>query len=72
MNKLIEALQILLKYGDPTYPTACEHDILMISPYIKPKDVSIEDKKRLEELGFNIYTEFDDDGYFTSFRYGSA
>ena len=30
MEDLIKALQILLKYGNPKYPTVCEHDILYI------------------------------------------
>ena len=30
MEKLIEALQIFLKYGNPDYPTHCEHDELTI------------------------------------------
>lgn len=30
MSDLIEALQILLKYGNPKKPTHCEHDILII------------------------------------------
>ena len=50
MKNLIEALQILLKYGNPKYPTHCEHDILTIME-IDPKDVSMEDKKMLEALG---------------------
>jgi hypothetical protein len=28
MEELIEALQILLKYGCPQFPTHCEHDTL--------------------------------------------
>ena len=28
MEDLIKALQILLKYGNPKYPTHCEHDEL--------------------------------------------
>jgi hypothetical protein len=66
MSKLIEALQIFLKYGDPAYPTHCEHDELSICG-IDPDAVSDEDKQRLDELGFIVT----DDG-FKSFRYGSA
>jgi len=68
MKKLIEALQIFLKYGNPDYPTHCEHDVLYICG-IEPKDVSNEDKEKLEELGFFP----DDEGEgFQSFLYGSA
>lgn len=52
MNDLIEALQIFSKYGNPTYPIHCEHDVLMISPEISPDLVSKEDRDKLEELGF--------------------
>lgn len=70
MEKLIEALQIFLKYGNPTCPTHCEHDTLMICG-IDPDDVSDEDKAVLDELGFFVSREFGDDA-FISFRYGSA
>ncbi len=68
MSKLIEALQIFLKYGDPDYPTHCEHDKLIIC--ISPEVVSEEDKKKLEELSF--HSEDEDGDYFYSFKYGSA
>jgi len=68
MSKLIEALQIFLKYGDPDYPTHCEHDVLTICG-IFPAEVSAEDKAKLKELGFFISSDGD---YFQSFRYGSA
>ena len=67
MKDLIEALTILLEYGDPYCPTHCEHDILRICG-IDPKDVSEEHKKRLAELSFFE----DDDDCFYSFRFGSA
>lgn len=67
MEQLIEALQILLKYGNPTYPTHCEHDVLCV--LIPPRDVSPEDRQKLNGLGF---IGGDDDDYFVSFRYGSA
>jgi hypothetical protein len=69
MKELIEALQILLKYGNPTYPTHCEHDVLTIVG-ISPDLVSDEDKARLDELGFFVSNEYGDG--FQSFRYGSA
>ena len=56
MDELIEALQILIKYGNPKYPTHCEHDALYIVG-IEPEDVSTEDTKRLDELGFFIDDE---------------
>lgn len=66
MKKLIEALQIFLKYGNPSRPTVCAHDTLFV--LIDPELVSDEDIKRLDELGF-----FPNDvGGFSSFRYGSA
>lgn len=67
MDKLIEALQIFLKYGNPEYPTHCEHDQLAV--VIDPAIVNCEDTARLEELGFVPDHEA---GYFHSFRYGSA
>lgn len=70
MENLIKALQILLKYGNPDYPTHCEHDVLIINQDINPDDVSEEDKKTLKELGF-------DQGWeglncFYSYKYGST
>lgn len=65
MSKLIEALQIFLKYGDPAYPTHCEHDTLHVC--IDPAVVSDEDKVSLEALGFHTSEE----GFY-SYRYGSA
>lgn len=70
MKDLIEALQILLKYGDPYFPTHCEHDVLTIAE-IKPADVSDEDKTRLDELGFHVGNEVGIEE-FASFRFGSA
>lgn len=68
MEKLIEALQILFKYGNPDYPTHCEHDVMYIVG-IDPDDVSDEDKAKLEELGFHYGG--DNDGFY-SYKYGSA
>lgn len=67
MKDLIEALTIFLKYGNPAYPTSCDHDILRV--YINPEKVSQEDKKLLETLGFEVEEEND---CFYSFRYGSC
>ena len=42
MKQLIEALTILLKYGNPDYPTHCEHDVMYICG-IEPEQVSEEE-----------------------------
>ena len=70
MEKLIEALQIFLKYGNPAYPTHCEHDVLTICG-IEPSDVSEEDTDKLDKLGFFVSDEHGDDA-FMSYKYGSA
>ncbi len=56
MEKLIEGLQILLKYGNPQRPTHCEHDVLYI--LIHPKLVDEIDILRLEELGIHAYIKY--------------
>lgn len=79
MEDLIKALTILLKYGNPKYPTACEHDTLYVCG-IKSADVSEEDRKELDALGFfcKETTEDPDENWedqhdgFMSFRYGSC
>ena len=68
MDRLIKALNIFLLYGNPEYPTHCEHDTLYIVG-IDPNEVSEEHKKELDELGFFINEEQDG---FCSFHYGSA
>jgi len=66
MKGLIEALNIFLKYGNPTHPTHCEHDVLHVA--CDPDLVSEDDINSLEILGF-----FPDDvGGFSSYRYGSC
>lgn len=70
MSDLIAALQIFLKYGDPKFPTHCEHDVLLICG-INPAVVSDDDKAELDRLGFIVSKEYDDE-HFSSFRYGSA
>lgn len=70
MSNLIKALQIFLKYGDPAYPTICEHDVLTICG-IDPTAVSEEDTKELDKLGFFVSEEYGESA-FQSFRYGSA
>lgn len=68
MEKLIEALQIFLKYQNHTYPTHCEHDILLVVG-ITEEEVSQEDKDKLSELKFHWNSEYDS---WASYRYGSA
>ena len=70
MKKLIEALQILIKYGDYNWPTHCEHDVLYIVG-INPDDVTEEDKNKLHELGFLIGEETGQK-LFYSYKYGSS
>lgn len=69
MDKLIEALQIFLKYDNPTYPTHCEHDELWIVGDFNKDDMEAADVAKLDELGF--FWDDDMDG-FKSFKYGSA
>ena len=65
MSDLIKALQIFLKYGDPRWPTHCEHDVMYVC--INPEIVSREDKVVLDKLGFFVGP---DD--FQSFKFGSG
>jgi len=67
MADLIEALTILMKYGNLSFPTACEHDVLYI--LVDPDVVSGEDITHLEQLGLLVDTEL---GCFYSFKYGSG
>lgn len=68
MEKLIQALQIFLKYKNEAWPTHCEHDILMIMA-VSQEEVSSEDTDKLDKLGFFWSEEYD---CWASFRYGSA
>lgn len=70
MEDLIKALQILRKYGNPQFPTHCEHEILTIAD-IDPNQVSDEDKKELKKLGFFVGNEYGDEA-FHSYRFGCA
>ena len=70
LDALIRALQIFRKYGNPSYPTHCEHDILTICG-ISPEDVSVEDEKELDELGFFVSEEYGE-LCFQSHRFGSS
>jgi len=66
MSDLIKALQIFLKYGDPEFPTHCEHDVLLVN--IDHRKISEEDKKELYFLHFYYSKEYD---CFISYRFGS-
>jgi len=71
MEDLIKALQIFSKYvkedeGDS--PTHCEHDIMYVCCGIEFEDVSAEDVKTLDKLGF-FWGESDS---FCSYRFGSC
>ena len=68
MDKLIQALQIFLKYKNEDSPTHCEHDVMMVVGISKEK-VSKEDKLKLDELGFIWSKEYD---CWISYRFGSA
>lgn len=65
MQQLIQALLIFLKYGNPDYPTHCEHDQLFVM--IDPELVSPEDITTLSTLGFEP-----SDNTFVSSKFGSA
>jgi hypothetical protein len=67
MKNFIKALNILLKYENPDYPFHCEHDILYIC--ISPKNISLEDIKKLDDL--QIHADYEEDHFF-SYHYGSA
>jgi len=55
-----------MKYcGDVKYPTTCEHEELFVN-CVTPEQVSEEDLKRLDELGFSPYEDF----AFVSYRFG--
>ena len=67
MEDLIKALQIFLKYGNISYPTHCEHDVMYITT--EWDIVSDEDKVELDTLGFH---QSDIHDGFKSYRFGSA
>ena len=65
MEDLIKALTIFLKYGNPAFPTNCNHDELWVD--IDPEKVSAKDLTELHELGF-----IPNDEGFISYRFGSC
>lgn len=68
MKDLIEALNIFLKYGNPDYPTHCEHDVMYVS--IDPKMVSDNDLATLNGLGFT--PDYESANVFKSYKFGSC
>ena len=68
MENLIKAFQIFLKYRNVKYPTHCEHDVMMVFGYTE-NEISDEDKKELDELGFFWDNEYD---CWASYKYGSS
>lgn len=66
MENLIKALQILLKYGNPDYPTNCSHDIMRFD--IESNIVSEEDIAALEDL--KVYVDDEFESFYSTF-YGS-
>ena len=71
MNDLIEALLIFAKYGNPTFPTHCEHDALYISAEISPYSMSFDDRVRVEKLGFFVSVEYREP-IFKSYKFGGC
>jgi len=67
MDDLIEAFNIFRKYGNPEFPTHCEHDVMYVA--IEYDKVSNDDKKKLDELGF---FEDEDNDKFMSYKFGSV
>jgi hypothetical protein len=71
MKDLIEALQIFSKYGNPAFPTHCEHDTLYISAEISPYSMSFDDRVRVEKLGFFVSEEYGEP-IFKSYKFGGC
>jgi len=67
MSDLIEALKIFRRYGNPEWPTHCEHDVMMIN--IDYTIISDKDKEKLNHLGF---IEDVENNKFKSYKFGSA
>jgi len=49
---LAESFTIFAKYGEGKWKTLAEHDIIYAGP--NPEEVSKEDIKRLEQLGWDV------------------
>lgn len=63
---LIKAIEILSWHKTGPFPLHCEHDELFVMS--DPSKYSPEELSQLEDLGFFV----NDDGGFSSFRFGSA
>ena len=68
MSDLIEALQIFLKYKNEERPTHCEHDEMAVVG-ITFDEVSVEDRDKLDKLGFFWVEEVE---VWVSYRFGNA
>ena len=70
MRDLIKALEILGNYANPNddNPTLCEHDVLYVYGGVDPDQVSEDDLKTLNCLGFIVDNSLH---YFKSYRFGS-
>lgn len=69
VKDLIEALTIFAKYQRETrWPTVCSHDLMSIVG-VTLDEVTSDDAKRLEELGF-FWSEYEES--WQSYRFGSA
>lgn len=69
MKDLIEALTIIEGY-DSNASTHCEHDVMAICG-VYPHEVALEDKLRLQDLGFHIGDSCGEEA-FESYRWGSC
>lgn len=68
MDELIQALTIFKKYRNEKWPTHCEHDVLMIMA-VGENEMSEEDTKAVEKLGFTWSDEYD---CWASYKFGRA
>lgn len=64
MREIAEGLTILMKY-DPDGSVCAEHDILAAAPDVQEDTVSVEDKAKLEALGWHWDSETDSWARFT-------
>lgn len=67
MERLIEALQIFIKYGNEDRPFYCPDEEFQVHGY-KIEDISEEDIKKLDSLSFYWNEE---EECFYSFEFGS-
>lgn len=74
LAELVDALTLLRDHAnpDPTWPTHCEHDVLVV--LVDPETVPDDVKARLKAMGFEHgpHEASGDIPCFYSFRYGSA